>query len=76
MAVTIGASIMLIVVGAILKFATNLQVDHVNLHVVGVILMVAGIAGLILGFVQQRMSSRSARVREYRDPGDPRPPTY
>ena len=71
---TIGASILLIVVGAILKFATNLHLDHVNLDTVGVILMIAGVAGLILGFVQQGMASR--RAREYRGPGDPPPPRY
>lgn len=68
---TIGASIFLIVVGAILKFATNWNLAHVNLHVVGVILMIAGAAGLILGFAQQAMASRQGR----RGPGEP-PPGY
>jgi hypothetical protein len=71
---TIGASIFLIVVGAILKFATNLHVAHVNLDTVGVILMIAGVAGLILGFAQQAMASR--RSRGYRGPEDPPPPRY
>jgi hypothetical protein len=73
---TIGASILLIVVGAILKFATNWHLAHVNLDVVGVILMIAGAAGLILGFVQQAMASRSARAHGYGGPEDPRPPGY
>jgi hypothetical protein len=57
---TIAGSIFLIAVGAILRFATNLHVAHVSLHTVGLILMIAGVAGLILGFVQQRMWSRRA----------------
>lgn len=46
---TIGTSLFLIAVGAILKWAVTAHVGGVNLHVVGVILMVIGVAGLILG---------------------------
>jgi hypothetical protein len=55
---TIAGSIFLIAVGAILRFATNVHVAHVSLHTVGLILMIAGAAGLILGFIQQRMWAR------------------
>jgi len=55
---TIAGSIFLIAVGAILRFATNVHVAHVSLDTVGLILMIAGVAGLILGFVQQRMWAR------------------
>jgi hypothetical protein len=75
---TIGGSIFLIAVGAILYFATNLHVAHVSIDTVGLILMIAGLAGLILGFVQQQMWSRRAR-REVtvEDRVDPRqPPRY
>jgi hypothetical protein len=57
---TIAGSIFLIAVGAILRFATNLRVAHVDLDTVGLILMLAGFAGLILGFIQQRIWSRRA----------------
>jgi hypothetical protein len=46
---TIGASLLLIAVGAILKYAVTFHVSGVNIHVVGVILMIAGILGLVLG---------------------------
>lgn len=74
---TIGGSIFLIAVGAILYFATNLRVAHVSIDTVGLILMIAGLAGLILGFVQQQMWSRRAR-REVtvEDRVDPRQPPY
>jgi hypothetical protein len=76
--VTIGGSIFLIAVGAILYFATNLHVAHVSIDTVGLILMIAGAAGLVLGFVQQAMWSRRSRrdvvVEERRDPQDP--PAY
>jgi hypothetical protein len=72
---TIGASILLIVVGAILKFATNWHLAHVDLDIVGLILMIAGVAGLILGFVQQSMANRSA-AQGYREPDDRPPPGH
>jgi uncharacterized membrane protein YfcA len=46
---TIGTSLFLIAVGAILKYAVTLHVEGVNLHTVGLILMIVGIVGLILG---------------------------
>jgi hypothetical protein len=47
--VTIGTSLFLIAVGAILKFAVTKHVQGVDLHAVGVILMVVGGLGLALG---------------------------
>ena len=44
---TIAGGILLIVVGAILTFATNLHVEGVSLDVVGWILMIGGVVGLI-----------------------------
>ena len=49
---TIGASIFLIAVGAILKFATNFHVSGLSIDTVGLILMIAGAAGLVLGLIQ------------------------
>jgi hypothetical protein len=74
---TIGGSIFLIAVGAILYFATNLRVAQVSIDTVGLILMLAGLAGLVLGFVQQGIWSRRAR-REVtvEDRVDPRQPPY
>jgi uncharacterized protein DUF6458 len=46
---TIGGSIFLIAVGAILKFAVTTSISGVDLATVGVILMIAGIVGLLIG---------------------------
>lgn len=46
---TIGASIFLIAVGAILKFAVTATVAGVDIQTVGVILMIAGGLGLLIG---------------------------
>jgi len=48
---TIGASLFLIGVGAILKFAVTWHVAGIDLHVAGVILMVVGVVGLLLGLL-------------------------
>jgi hypothetical protein len=46
---TIGTSLFLIAAGAILKFAVTTHVQGVDVHAVGVILMVVGGLGLVLG---------------------------
>jgi uncharacterized protein DUF6458 len=47
----LGASLLLIAVGAILKFAVTSRVNGINLGTVGVILMIIGALGLILSLV-------------------------
>jgi TRAP-type C4-dicarboxylate transport system permease small subunit len=61
---TIAAAIILMVIGAILTFATNIHVQGVNLDIVGWILMIAGAIGLILSFFQEAIWSERARRRE------------
>jgi uncharacterized membrane protein YfcA len=46
---TIGTSLFLIAVGAILKYAVTVHVEGVNLQTVGLILIIVGVVGLILG---------------------------
>jgi hypothetical protein len=58
---TIAAAIFLIAVGAILRYATNWHVEGVSLDTVGLILMIAGVAGLVLSFFQEAIWSRRAR---------------
>jgi hypothetical protein len=50
-ALTIGASLFLIAVGAILKFAVTWTLVGLDLHVAGVVLMVVGAVGLVLGLL-------------------------
>jgi cytochrome c oxidase subunit IV len=61
---TIAAAVFLIAVGAILKFATNFHVQGVSVDTVGVILMIAGAAGLLLSFFQEAIWSDRTRRRE------------
>jgi hypothetical protein len=48
---TIGGSLFLIAVGAILAFAVTEEVAGIDLQTVGWILMIVGVVGLILGLV-------------------------
>ena len=46
---TIGGSLFLIAVGAILKYAVTADVAGIDLHTAGLILMIVGVLGLALG---------------------------
>ena len=48
---SIGVSLFLIAVGAILRYAVTAQVKNVDLDTVGLILMVVGFVGMILSIV-------------------------
>jgi hypothetical protein len=55
---TIGTSIFLIAVGAILKYAVTASVAGIKIETVGVILMVAGAIGLVIGLFLLTQSRR------------------
>jgi ABC-type lipoprotein release transport system permease subunit len=48
---TYGGSIALIVIGAILRFAISYSPSGIDLQLVGVILIIAGVVGLIISLV-------------------------
>ena len=48
---TIGTSIVLIAAGAILKYAVTVDVEAIDLQVVGTILMIVGILGLAISLL-------------------------
>lgn len=69
----IGSSLVLIAIGAILKFALTTSVSGINLSTVGVVLMVVGIAGLVISLVLANTSRRTEVVHhsprgEYEEP--------
>ncbi|GAC1317008.1 MAG: hypothetical protein NVSMB25_03850 [Thermoleophilaceae bacterium] len=75
---TIGTSILLIAIGAILKYAVTTHVSGIDLQTVGVILMLVGILGLVLSILYTFVWSdrRRDRVveREYDAPTRNIPP--
>jgi uncharacterized membrane protein YfcA len=72
---TVGTSIFLLAVGAILRYAVDDAIEAVDLATVGLILMIAGVVGLAIGLwmMQRRPVAAEDRVVERRvDPRDPR----
>jgi hypothetical protein len=70
---TIGTSILLIAVGAILKYAVTAHVSGIDIQTVGVILMLVGILGLILSLLYTFVWSDTARRRRAPDAYDDQP---
>lgn len=48
---TYGTSLLLIAIGAILRYAVTATVEGINLQTVGLVLMIIGIVGLILSLL-------------------------
>jgi hypothetical protein len=65
---TFAGSIFLIVAGAILRWGVNLHIKHVNEHVIGLILIIAGLAGLVIALFQTTLwANRTRRGDRYYD---------
>jgi uncharacterized protein DUF6458 len=69
---SIGASLFLIAVGAILKYAVSDSISGISLPTIGVILMIVGIVGLVLSlfwwFSTDRRRDRVVERDRYVDP--------
>ncbi|HEU0249992.1 MAG TPA: DUF6458 family protein [Solirubrobacteraceae bacterium] len=63
-----GTSIFLIAVGAILRYAVTFHVSGVSRPTVGLILIIAGIVGLVLSLIQLASARRRAVDRPYEEP--------
>ncbi len=73
---TIGGSIALIIIGAILRFAITWTPQYVNIQAMGVILMLGGIVVLAISltlFFTRRRSQAGTQVTEQRRYLDPPP---
>ncbi len=55
----IGTSIFLIALGAILRYAVNAEVSGLEISTIGLILMIAGILGLLISLLYMTIWSRS-----------------
>jgi asparagine N-glycosylation enzyme membrane subunit Stt3 len=62
---TIGSSLFLIAVGAILRYAIDKNTWHaINIDTVGLILIIVGVAGLVLGLFLYVTRGRRAVVAD------------
>jgi hypothetical protein len=69
----LGTSIFLIAVGAILRYAVTATTSPINLHTVGLILIIVGILGVVLSLFwmvtwSPRRRDRVVERDPYRDP--------
>jgi uncharacterized protein DUF6458 len=53
-----GGSLFLIAIGAILYFAVTFRVTGVDLHMIGMILMVIGVVGLLFSLISAATTRR------------------
>ena len=66
--VTLGTSLFLVAVGAILRFAVTATVSGIDLQTVGLILMIVGVIGAIVSVIWMFVASRRrATVTDRRD---------
>jgi hypothetical protein len=62
----IGGSIFLLALGAILAFAVNADISGLDIHIVGYVLMLAGLVGLIITVWYWNSRRRPTTVVEQR----------
>ena len=80
---TIGAAIVLIAVGAVLKWAVTAHVSGFDIQTAGTVIFIVGLVGLALAIMYTFLWSRENRYHGYGDetvvrrrgPGGP-PPAY
>jgi len=62
----LGTSLLLIAIGAVLRFAVTVSTSGINVHTVGVILMIVGAVGFIISLFWMAMASdrRTVVTRE------------
>lgn len=72
---TIGGSLFLIIVGAILRFAVTAELAGIDLQIVGLILMIGGGIGLVIGLAMTFAASRR-NTAPGKPPRPPDPPVY
>jgi uncharacterized protein DUF6458 len=61
---SIGASLFMIAVGAILRYAVSDSIEGVDLPVIGLILIVVGVIGLLLSLFMYANATRRTDVVE------------
>lgn len=69
---TMGTGLVLLAVGAILRYAVNDEIKDVDLETIGLILMIVGAVAFVIGLVYAFSGRRRDAVVVERDPRDPR----
>lgn len=61
---TIATAIFLIAAGAILRYAINVETDVINIQTVGLILMIAGGAGLAISLLYELVRQGGGKSKD------------
>lgn len=64
----LGTSIFLIAVGAIIRYALTFNVSGVSRPVIGLILIIAGIVGILLSLLYMSSARRRILAEPYEEP--------
>ena len=65
---TLGTSIFLIAAGAIIRYALTFTVSGVSRPVIGLILIIAGIVGIVLSLIYMASARRRVAGGPYEEP--------
>jgi uncharacterized membrane protein YidH (DUF202 family) len=65
--VRIGTALVLIAIGAILRFAVSVDTDGFNINTIGLILMIVGAVGLVISLVMYASADRRVDRTVVRD---------
>jgi hypothetical protein len=65
----LGTSLLLIAIGAVLRFAVHVTTHGFNLHTIGVILIIVGAIGLIISLISMASIGRRRERVVYDDRG-------
>jgi hypothetical protein len=68
---TIATAIFLIAIGAILRYAITVETDVINIATVGLILMIAGGAGLAISLLYELVRTAPDKPRDEYPPAGP-----
>jgi hypothetical protein len=71
-----GTGVLLVAIGAILRYAVNDDIENIDLQTVGLILMIAGVVTFVVGAIYAATLRRRADAvvvqRDARYPDEPR----
>ncbi len=70
---TMGTGLVLIAIGAILRYAVNDSIEAIDLTMVGLILIIVGAVAFVIGAIYA-FGYSGRRARDPRDPNDLPPP--
>jgi beta-lactamase regulating signal transducer with metallopeptidase domain len=73
--VTLGTSLVLAAIGAVLRWAVTAHVSGFNIQTAGLVVFIIGLVGVVLSLFYMLWWTERDRSRAYHDPRYTQPPT-